>query len=124
MLSEPNTLAEDPPASAGAHDSIFGYFLILCLAGGLGAPTGIAAIPIGYFLKDNLHLSAVNLALFVAITGLPGYVAFLPGFARDRFRPRAMGDRFYLLAGALVAIAAYPTSGPRHSITRGCSMPP
>ena len=71
MSSEPNTLAEEipapVPASAGAPDSIFSYFLILCLAGGLGAPTGIAAIPIGYYLKDNLHLSAVNLALSLSV---------------------------------------------------------
>lgn len=119
MSPEANSRAEQAPASSPAFqpktsvgpDSIFSYFLVLCLAGGLGAPTGIAAIPIGYFLKDNLHLSAVNLALFVALTGLPGYVAFLPGLVRDRFRPRAMGDRFYLLAGALVAIAAYAYLG-------------
>ncbi len=119
MLPDANSRAEQapvssppfPPKPSDSPDSIFGYFLVLCLAGGLGAPTGIAAIPIGYFLKDHLHLSAVNLALFVLIAGFPGYLAFLPGFVRDRFRPRAMGDRFYLLAGALVAMAAYAYLG-------------
>src|ERR1035438_1713801 len=93
--------------SSSTRIAILGYFLILALAGGLGAPTGIAAIPIGYFLKDNLHLSPVDLALFVAIAGAPAYVGFLPGFVRDRFRPRIMGDRFFLLVGALIAFAAY-----------------
>jgi len=95
------------PVRSGGRTSILGYFLVLCLAGGLGAPTGIAAIPIGYFLKDNLHLSPVELALFVLISGVPAYLGFLPGFVRDRFRPRTMGDRAYLLIGAVIAIAAY-----------------
>jgi MFS family permease len=115
MSAEPQILddgarAASPPHTADAardNFGILGYFLILCLAGGLGAPSGIAAIPIGYFLKDNLHLSPVELAVFVAISGAPGYVGFLPGFLRDRFRPRRMGDRAYLLGGAIVALAAY-----------------
>ncbi|HVN30015.1 MAG TPA: hypothetical protein VMT64_16070, partial [Candidatus Binataceae bacterium] len=110
MSSQPQLREDESPAqfeSAGANSSIIVYFLILCLAGGLGAPSGIAALPIGFFLKDNLHLSPVDLAVFVAITGAPACVGFLLGFARDRFRPRRMGDRAYLLAGALLAIAAY-----------------
>jgi len=114
MSPEAQILADDvrtapqyPPESSGTSTGIVGYFLILFLAGGLGAPTGIAAIPIGYFLKDNLHLSPVELALFVAIAGIPAYFGFLPGFVRDRFRPRVMGDRAYLLIGAIVALAAY-----------------
>ncbi len=115
MSPEPQILDDDgrapspheAPDSAGTSSAIVGYFLILFLAGGLGAPTGIAAIPIGYFLKDNLHLSPVDLALFVAIAGAPAYFGFLPGFLRDRFRPRVMGDRAYLLVGAIMALVAY-----------------
>ncbi len=94
-------------ASSGTRAPILGYFLILFLAGGLGAPAGIAAIPIGYFLKDALHLSPVDMAIFVAIASTPAYFGFVPGFIRDRFRPRKMGDRAYLLFGALVALGAY-----------------
>ena len=101
MSPEAQILADDiralsphySPKSSGTSTGVVAYFLILFLAGGLGAPTGIAAIPIGYFLKDNLHLSPVELALFVAIAGAPAYFGFLPGFVRDRFRPRVMGDR-------------------------------
>jgi predicted MFS family arabinose efflux permease len=115
MSAEPPIFADDAGASSSPYDAdaarddfgIFGYFLILCLAGGLGAPSGIAAIPIGYFLKDNLHLSPVDLAIFVAVTGAPAYLSFLAGFFRDRYRPRAMGDRAYLLVGAMIALAAY-----------------
>jgi len=86
------------PGEAGsveASAAIIGYFLILFLALGLGVPSGIAGIPIGYILKDHLHLSPVDLALFAAIASSPTYFAFLPGFLRDRFRPRVMGDRAY-----------------------------
>jgi predicted MFS family arabinose efflux permease len=93
--------------SAGARGAILGYFLILFLAVGLGTPIGIAAIPISYYLKDNLHLSPVELAVFVVLAGIPAYFGFLPGFVRDRLRPRLMGDRFYLLIGAAIALAAY-----------------
>jgi hypothetical protein len=98
------------PGEAGsveASAAIIGYFLILFLALGLGVPSGIAGIPIGYILKDHLHLSPVDLALFAAIASSPTYFAFLPGFLRDRFRPRVMGDRAYLLIGAMIALAAY-----------------
>jgi MFS family permease len=103
----PQAEASAQVEETGASSSAVVYFLILCLAGGLGAPSGIAALPIGYFLKDNLHLSPVEMAWFVAITGAPACVGFLVGFARDRFRPRSMGDRTYLLAGALLAVASY-----------------
>jgi hypothetical protein len=105
--------ATDEDSGGNATDSvrtrsaILGYFLLLFLAVGLGTPIGIAAIPIGYYLKDNLRLSPVELAVFVVIAGTPAYFGFLPGFVRDRFRPRLMGDRFYLLVGATIALAAY-----------------
>lgn len=92
---------------ASGTTPILAYFLVLFLAGGLGAPSGIAAIPIVYFLKDTLHLSPVDMAIFVAVAGAPAYLGFLPGFIRDRYRPRAMGDRVYLLIGASVACGAY-----------------
>jgi MFS family permease len=93
--------------SLGARGAILGYFLILCLALGVGTPAGLAAIPVGYYLKDHLHLAPLQLALFVAVVSIPGYVGFLPGFLRDRYRPRLMGDRLYLLVGATAAVAAY-----------------
>ncbi len=107
IVDEIRTPAPREVDRSNINTGIISYFLILSLAGGLGAPSGIAAIPIGYFLKDNLHLSPVDLAIFVAVTGAPAYISFLPGFFRDRYRPRAMGDRAYLLIGATIALAAY-----------------
>lgn len=119
MPAEPRAVLEDAlPSSEGGlpgNAGIIAYFLILFVAGGLGAPTGIAAIPISYFLKDALHLSPVDLALFGAIASIPAYVGFIPGFVRDRFRP-PMGDRGYLLGGAVVAVVAYCYLGFRSTI--------
>ena len=105
MPPEPQMLGDETGADSGAHapdsartrSAILGYFLILFLAVGLGTPIGIAAIPISYYLKDNLHLSPVELAVFVVIAGIPAYLGFLPGFVRDRFRPtsRRSSQRFW-----------------------------
>jgi hypothetical protein len=93
ILHEAAPLSSEAVATVAASTPIIGYFLILFLASGLGAPSGIAAIPVGYFLKDNLHLLRLDLELFAAIASIPTYFAFLLGFLRDRFRPRMMGDR-------------------------------
>src|SRR5215472_10545100 len=115
MPSQPQILGDATGAdfpryaadSARTRGAIFGYFLILCIAAGLGNPAGLTLIPISYYLKDTLRLSPVELAWFGVIVGTPGFFGFLPGFVRDRFRPRLMGDRFYLLVGAAIAVAAY-----------------
>ena len=58
-----NADANPPGTDARARWAIISYFAILNLALGLGSPLlGIAAIPISYFLKDNLRLSPMQLA--------------------------------------------------------------
>jgi MFS family permease len=101
-----------PEALSNGHPSamrleILVYFAVLNLAVGLGSPLGIAAIPINYFLKDNLHLSPVRVAVFLAIVAIPVCVGFLFGFVRDRWRSPRWGDRQYLLVGALAAAGVY-----------------
>jgi predicted MFS family arabinose efflux permease len=97
--------------------AILVYFSVLLLTIGLGAPTGIVAIPVGYLLKDRLHLLPFQFALFGAIAATPAYLSAVLGYIRDRFRPRRMGDRGYLLGGALLAVAAYLYVGTIHAIT-------
>jgi MFS family permease len=83
------------------------YFAILNIAVGLGSPLGIASIPISYFLKDNLHLSPVRMAIFLAIVSIPVCFGFVFGFIRDRWRTARWGDRHYLLVCAVGAAATY-----------------
>ena len=86
---------------------VLAYFAILNVAVGLGSPLGIAAIPISYYLKDNLHLSPIQLSVFQAIVSIPVCVAFVFGFIRDRWRNASWGDRHYLFLGGLAATCAY-----------------
>ena len=119
QLEDTAALKSAAPA-AGARElpatlPIIAYFSMLALASGLGSPgTGIAALPISYYLKDVLHLTPLELATFGAVAAGPAYVAFLFGFLRDRWRPRQLGDRAYLLWGALGAAASYLCLGTIH----------
>src|SRR6202451_289275 len=111
-LSARDENASGPELPAGGDTpamqlEVLAYFAILNVAIGLGSPLGIAAIPISYFLKDNLHLSPVQLAVFFAIGTVPVCVGFVFGFIRDRWRSARWGDRQYLLVSAIAAVVVY-----------------
>ncbi len=100
--------SEAPRAVDGRQIGV--YFGLLALAvglgspGGHGAPSGLANLPIKFFLKDQLGLEAEAVAGFWALISLPLYFGCLFGLLRDRWRPRLLGDRAYLfLAAPLVA---------------------
>src|SRR5258707_7848932 len=110
-LSARDESASPPePPSSQASDmqmELLAYFAVLNIAVGLGSPLGIAAIPINYFLKDNLHLSPLRLAVFLAIVSIPVCLGFVFGFIRDRLRSPQWADRQYLLVGGLAAAGVY-----------------
>ncbi len=89
----------------GVRKRIFCYLGILIVLLAFGAPNGgLTDIPISFFLKNRLHLTARQVADFRLVAGLPLYCAFLFGYARDSFNPLGMGDRgFLLLFGGLSA---------------------
>ena len=97
----------DPGNGAKMQWEVLAYFAVLNIAIGLGSPLGIAAIPITYFLKDNLHLTPVQLAVFLAVGTAPVCIGFVFGFIRDRWRSARWGDRHYLLVCAIAAAAVY-----------------
>jgi hypothetical protein len=67
-------------------------------------PDGLIGLPISFLLKNKLHLQLHEMAIFGLITGAPGYVSFLFGFARDTWNPFGMRDRgFFVLFGGLCA---------------------
>jgi Na+/melibiose symporter-like transporter len=77
----------------------FGGVLVL-----MGFPENVINIPIGFFMKNRLHLAAHQLALFWLIAAIPTYFAVVFGFTRDLWSPFGRGDRgFLMLFGALGA---------------------
>jgi len=77
----------------------FGGILVL-----MGFPENVINIPIGFFLKNKLHLAAHQLAIFWSIAALPTYFAVAFGFARDVWSPFGRGDRgLIMMFGALGA---------------------
>jgi Na+/melibiose symporter-like transporter len=66
----------------------FGGILVL-----MGFPENVINIPIGFFLKNKLHLAAHQLAVFWSVASIPTYFAVAFGFARDVWNPFGRGDR-------------------------------
>jgi MFS family permease len=107
----------DPPAgvtrviaahttlSRSAREEISLYLGILIFLLAFGDPAGgLINIPIGFFLKNKLHLTAQQLADFRLVAAIPVYVSFIFGFIRDIWNPFGMRDRgFMLLFGASTA---------------------
>ena len=78
----------------------FGGLLVL-----MGFPENVINIPIGFFLKNKLHLAAHELAIFWSIAAIPTYFAVAFGFARDVWSPFGRGDRgLIMMFGALGAV--------------------
>src|SRR5580704_9207573 len=83
---------------------IFFYFGSLTLLVYLVAPEYLLDIPTSYMLKNHLHATAPQVSMFRLLTGIPVYVAFLFGMARDLWSPFGRRDRgFFLLFAPLTA---------------------
>jgi predicted MFS family arabinose efflux permease len=111
---ENSTSAAQAPAPDLAPDTkrttteILAYFGGLALLQGFTGPgSGLVNIPVMFFLKDRLHLSAEQVAWFVAVGGIPIYLGFVFGFFRDRWSPFGQGDRAYLWLAVPPSVALY-----------------
>ncbi|HLZ76024.1 MFS transporter [Phenylobacterium sp.] len=67
----------------------------------------LIALPLVFFLKNRLHQSPDQVALFALIAASPTYIGFLGGFIRDRWSPFGAGDRGHLVVFGLGAVAAF-----------------
>jgi hypothetical protein len=109
----------DPPAApdvavaiapttlpSSVRQSIFLYLGILIVLLAFGSPSGgLIDIPISFFLKNKLHLTAHEVANFRLISAIPLYLSFVFGFIRDVSNPFGMRDRgFMLLFGTITAL--------------------
>jgi Na+/melibiose symporter-like transporter len=91
--------------SRAARQRIFLYLGTLVFLLAFGDPAGgLIGIPITFFLKNKLHLTAQELADFKLVAAIPVYLSFVFGFIRDIWNPFGMRDRgFMLLFGATTA---------------------
>lgn len=68
---------------------------------------GLIGLPIIFFLKNRLHLSAQDIAAFNLWASVPLYLSFIFGFIRDRWSPFSAGDRGHLVTFGLVAAGLF-----------------
>jgi hypothetical protein len=92
--------ADLPPS---VRRGIFLYLGILIVLLAFGSPAaGLIDIPISFFLKNRLHLTAHEVANFRLVAAIPLYLSFVFGFIRDMWNPFGMRDRgFMLLFGSI-----------------------
>jgi hypothetical protein len=96
------TMAAVAPAPAdlspSVRQTIFLYLGILIVLLAFGGPSGgLIDIPISFFLKNRLHLTAHEVANFRLLAAIPLYLSFVFGFIRDMWSPLGMRDRGYML---------------------------
>ncbi len=103
MAEQPAPVAAALPQSV--RQRIFLYLGALIVLMAFGSPSGgLIEIPISFFLKNKLHLTAHELAQFRLVSGIPHYLAFVFGFIRDIWNPFGMKDRgLMMLFGAICA---------------------
>ncbi len=92
--------------SSSERHGIFLYLGILIILLAFGGPSGgLIDIPISFFLKNRLHLTAHEVATFRLVAAIPLYLSFVFGFIRDMWNPLGMRDRgFMLLFGGITAL--------------------
>jgi MFS family permease len=87
---------------------ILAYLSALIFMIGFGAPQlALIDLPISFFLKNKLHLTASQVAQFRLMTAIPLYLSFLFGFARDTWNPFGMRDRGFLVLFGSITAAIY-----------------
>ena len=99
--------------AASGHDGSEGsdrtllYFGCLTLFIALATPAGaLVDIQTSYLLKNQLHATATQISIFRLVTGIPVYLAFVFGLARDQWNPLGLRDRgFFLIFAPVTAVA-------------------
>ena len=104
----PSEVAGGSPVSSAQQLKLSLYAGLLLLLINLAAPGGgLIGLPVLFFLKNRLHLSAHGFATFNIWVGIPLYLSFVFGFLRDRWSPFGAGDRGHLVLFGAVGAATY-----------------
>jgi MFS family permease len=107
VLDEPAAVAP-APLSTSVRSRILLYLAILILLLGFGAPYGgLIDVPVSFFLKNKLHLSAHQVADFRLASAIPLYLSFVFGFIRDTWHPFGMRDRGFMIVFGSICAAVY-----------------
>ncbi|GCB02490.1 MFS transporter [Ralstonia sp. SET104] len=96
----------DAQGAKGSDQTLL-YFGCLTLCVTLATPAGyLIDIQTSYLLKNQLHATATQISLFRLVTGIPVYIAFVFGLARDQWNPLGLRDRgFFLVFAPATALA-------------------
>ena len=87
---------------------IFLYLGVLIVLLDFGSPFGgLIDIPISFFLKNRLHLTAHELADFRLVSAIPLYLSCVFGFIRDTWNPFGMRDRGFMLLFGTISAGLY-----------------
>jgi hypothetical protein len=87
---------------------IFLYLGVLIVLLTFGDPAGgLINVPIGFFLKNRLHLEAHELADFWLWSASPLYLSCIFGFIRDTRNPFGMKDRGFMMLFAVISVGLY-----------------
>ncbi len=85
---------------------LFGGALFLIV--NFSAPmSGFIDVPVSFYLKNRLHLSAPALATFKVWVAIPLFLSFVFGFIRDRWSPFGGGDKAHIMLFAGVTALVY-----------------
>ena len=96
------------PLEGGRRLRLLAYAGVPILILNFAAPyAGVLNLPIVFFLKNRLHLSAHETAQFNLVVAIPLFAGFVFGFIRDRWSPFAAGDRGHLVVFGLASAAVY-----------------
>lgn len=68
---------------------------------------GLIGLPVVFFLKNKLGLSAHDVATFNLIASIPLFAGFAFGFLRDSWSPFRRGDRAHIVLFGLATAAIY-----------------
>ncbi len=94
--------------SRAVRQRIFLYLGVLIVLLAFGSPYGgLIDIPISFFLKNRLHLEALEVAEFRLVSAVPLYLSFVFGFIRDTWNPFGMRDRGFMVLFGTVSAALY-----------------
>src|SRR6202795_2286110 len=94
--------------SPSERHGIFLYLGILIVLLAFGGPSGgLIDIPVSFFLKNRLHLSAHEVAGFRLVAAIPLYLSFAFGFIRDMWSPFGMRDRGFMLLFGVINVLLY-----------------